>query len=241
MPPERSRHHVERAAAGEVCGSPGRVCGPRVRRWACGVGRVAQGRSHARTATHGAICFACGDRSGRRWCSLASGRGAGQASDREGGTPRGSQDCSTDRGVPAQDPGKTRVYPRKSRFTRKIPGRASTCRSTPYSQGPCANCGAHRLLKYAHRTMCARYKCQNAKGSIGARHGLQAAVRTTRSCHILLQDRGGAPHALVRPRSTDRKEAAQQADCCRHTICYLTRGEFGEDEHDSRVSPTHAG
>ena len=75
MPPERSRHHVERAAAGEVCGSPGRVCGPRVRRWACGVERVAQGRSHARTATHGAICFACGDHSGRRWCSLASGRG----------------------------------------------------------------------------------------------------------------------------------------------------------------------
>ncbi len=33
---------------------------------------------------------------------------------------------------------------------------------TPYSQGPCANCGAHRLLKYAHRTMCCRYKCQRA-------------------------------------------------------------------------------
>ena len=25
----------------------------------------------------------------------------------------------------------------------------------PYSQGPCATCGAHRLLKYAHRTICA--------------------------------------------------------------------------------------
>ena len=33
----------------------------------------------------------------------------------------------------------------------------------PYSQGPCANCGAHRLLKYAHRTTCARYKCQKAR------------------------------------------------------------------------------
>ena len=31
-----------------------------------------------------------------------------------------------------------------------------------YSQGHCANCGAHRLLKYAHRTMCCRYKCQKA-------------------------------------------------------------------------------
>ena len=116
-------------------------------------------------------------------------------------------------------PEKVQVYP-KNTWTRVHMPR------TPYSQGPCANCGAHRLLKYAHRTMCARYKCQNAKGSIGARHGLQAAVRTTRSCHILLQDRGGARHALVRPRSTDRKEAAQQADCCRHTICYLTRCEF---------------
>ena len=62
MPPERSRHHVERAAAGEVCGSPGRVCGPRVRRWACGVGRVAQGPSGARTVAQGAICFARGDK-----------------------------------------------------------------------------------------------------------------------------------------------------------------------------------
>ena len=33
----------------------------------------------------------------------------------------------------------------------------------PYSQGPCATCGAHRLLRYAHRTMCARYKCQKAR------------------------------------------------------------------------------
>ena len=132
----------------------------------------------------------------------------------------------------------------KPGYTRKSPGipekypSARPHAAHAYSQGHCANCGAHRLLKYAHRTMCARYKCQNAKGSIGARHGLQAAVRTTRSCHILLQDRGGARHALVRPRSTDRKEAAQQADCCRHTICYLTRCEFGEDEHDSGFTDT---
>ena len=37
----------------------------------------------------------------------------------------------------------------------------------PYSQGPCATCGAHRLLKYAHRTMCARYKCQKARPAGG--------------------------------------------------------------------------
>ena len=71
-------------------------------------------------------------------------------------------------------PGKTRVYLQKTGYTREIPGSASMPRA-PYSQGPCATCGAHRLLKYAHRTMCARYKCQK-------RHGLQVAVRTMRSC-----------------------------------------------------------
>ena len=29
-------------------------------------------------------------------------------------------------------------------------------------RGQCATCGAHRLLKYPHRTMCCRYACQNA-------------------------------------------------------------------------------
>ena len=63
-------------------------------------------------------------------------------------------------------PGKTRVYLQKTRYTREIPGSASMPRA-PYSQGPCATCGAHRLLKYAHRTMCARYKCQKARPAGG--------------------------------------------------------------------------
>ena len=62
------------------------------------------------------------------------------------------------------NPGKTRVYLQKSRFTRKIPGRVPTnvCRARrhiAFSQGQCATCGAQRLLKYAHRTMCCRYAC----------------------------------------------------------------------------------
>ena len=56
-------------------------------------------------------------------------------------------------------PGKTRVYLQKSRFTRKIPGRVPT---NDASQGQCATCGAQRLLKYAHRTMCCRYACLKA-------------------------------------------------------------------------------
>ena len=81
---------------------------------------------------------------------------------------------------------------------------------------------------------------QVPKGSIGAAPGTACRRRCGRRgrANILLQDRGGARHALVRPRSTDRKEAAQQADCCRHTICYLTRCEFGEDEHDSGFTDT---
>ena len=96
------------------------------------------------------------------------------------GSPKTSVNTAVDT-VLTRPPGKTRVYLQKTGYTREIPGSASMPRA-PYSQGHCANCSAHRLLKYAHRTMCARYKCQNAKGSIGARHGLQAAVRTTRSC-----------------------------------------------------------
>ena len=65
------------------------------------------------------------------------------------------------------NPGKTRVYLQKSRFTRKIPGRVPTnvCRARRHialSQGQCATCGAQLLLKYAHRTMCCRYACLKA-------------------------------------------------------------------------------
>ena len=67
--------------------------------------------------------------------------------------------------VLARPPGKTRVYLQKTGYTREIPGSASMPRA-PYSEGPCANCGSHRLLKYAHRTMCARYRCQKAASAL---------------------------------------------------------------------------
>ena len=86
-------------------------------------------------------------------------------------------------------PGKTRVYLQKTRYTREIPGSASMPRA-PYSQGPCANCGSHRLLKYAHRTMCARYRCQKAASRIGAAPGAAGRWRCGRCgrADILLQD-----------------------------------------------------
>ena len=67
-------------------------------------------------------------------------------------------------------PGKTRVYQKntcKASRSRKIPGRVPTnvCRARrhiAFSQGQCATCGALRLLKYAHLTMCCRYACRKA-------------------------------------------------------------------------------
>ena len=52
--------------------------------------------------------------------------------------------------------------------------------------------------------------------------------------------------AVLRMRLCDPDQLIGKKRCNKltaadNTICYLTRGEFGEDEHDSRVSPTHAG
>ena len=44
--------------------------------------------------------------------------------------------------------------------------------------------------------------------------GMPMAVRTMRLRCVLLQDRGGAWHALLRSQSAHRNETAQQAGCC---------------------------
>ena len=44
--------------------------------------------------------------------------------------------------------------------------------------------------------------------------GMPMAVRTMRLRCVLLQDRGGAWHALLRSQSAHRNESAQQAGCC---------------------------
>ena len=44
--------------------------------------------------------------------------------------------------------------------------------------------------------------------------GMPMAVRTMRLRCVLLQDRGGAWHALLRSQSAHRNEAEQQAGCC---------------------------
>ena len=116
-------------------------------------------------------------------------------------------------------PGKTRVYLQKSRFTRKIPGRVPTnvCRAHD-AISPCPRASA--LL--AARNSCSSTRtvpCAAAMRVLrrlrrsGGR-GMPMAVRTMRLRCVLLQDRGGAWHALLRSQSAHRNEAAQQAGCC---------------------------
>ena len=118
-------------------------------------------------------------------------------------------------------PGKTRVYLKslqvypKNTWTRPDQNVCRARRHIAFSQGQCATHGAQRLLKYAQRTICCRYACLKAaaaKASGG--RGMPMAVRTMRLRCVLLQDRGGAWHALLRSQSAHRNEAAQQAGCC---------------------------
>ena len=117
------------------------------------------------------------------------------------------------------NPGKPRVYLQKSRFTRKIPGRVPTnvCRARRHialSQGQCATCGAHNSCS-STRTVpsAAAMRVLRRLRRSGGR-GVPMAVRTMRLRCVLLQDRGGAWHALLRSQSAHRNEAAQQAGCC---------------------------
>ena len=109
---------------------------------------------------------------------------------------------------------------------------------TPYSQGPCANCGAHRLLKYAHRTMCCRYKCQRAAAAQRqarlAGGGADDAIVPTFCYKIeaVLGMRFCDPDQLIGKKRRNRLAAAD------NTICYLTRGTFKEDQHDAGFADT---
>ena len=117
------------------------------------------------------------------------------------------------------NPGKTRVYLQKSRFTRKIPGRVPTnvCRARrhiAFSQGQCATHGAQRLLKYAHRTMCCRYACLKAAAAKRrARHADGSADDAVAMCSASRSWRCLACTSAI-PITAHRSEAAQQAGCC---------------------------
>ena len=111
---------------------------------------------------------------------------------------------------------------------------------TPYSQGPCANCGAHRLLKYAHRTMCCRYKCQRAAAAQRqarlAGGGADDAVVPTFCYKIeaVLGMRFCDPDQLIGKKRRNKLTAAD-------TLFATSRAVSLERMNTTRVSPTHAG
>ena len=135
------------------------------------------------------------------------------------------------------NPGKTRVYLQKSRFTRKIPGRVPTnvCRARRHialSQGQCATCGAQLLLKYAHRTMCCRYAClkaaaakrraRHADGSADDAVAMCSASRSwrclacTSAIPISSSQRSSATSWLLptRPYATSRADRSKRTSAC---------------------------
>ena len=116
------------------------------------------------------------------------------------------------------NPGKTRVYLQKSRFTRKYLDASRPTYAAHDAISPCPRASA--LL--AARNSCSSTRtvpCAAAMRALrrlrrsGGR-GMPMAVRTMRLRCVLLQDRGGAWHALLRSQSAHRNEAAQQAGCC---------------------------
>ena len=102
---------------------------------------------------------------------------------------------------------------------------------TPYSQGSCANCGAHRVLKYAHRTICCRYACQKVAAAQRrarlADGGADDAVAPTFCYKIeaVLGMRCCDPEQLIAKKRRNKLAAADKA------ICYFTRGKFRVDRH----------
>ena len=139
--------------------------------------------------------------------------------------------CGAARVKPAGIPETFQVYPG---FTRAAPHMPRT----PYSQGSCANCGAHRVLKYAHRTICCRYACQKVAAAQRrarlADGGADDAVAPTFCYKIeaVLGMRCCDPEQLIAKKRRNKLAAADK------TICYLTRGTFKEDQHDTGFTDT---
>ena len=117
-------------------------------------------------------------------------------------------------------PGKTRVYLKSFQV---YPKNTWTDASRPtfaahdaISPSPRASallaarnaCSSTRNVPYA-AAMRALRRLRRSGG-----RGMPMAVRTMRLRCVLLQDRGGAWHALLRSQSAHRNEAAQQAGCC---------------------------
>ena len=108
----------------------------------------------------------------------------------------------------------------------------------PYPTGTCANCTNHGVLKYARRTMCTRYKCQKAATAEREKRiadgGGDDAVVPTYCFEIkeVIGMRFADPERLVGKKRRNELAAAETS------LCYLTRGKFGEDQNDDGLIDT---
>ena len=113
--------------------------------------------------------------------------------------------------------------------------RSARVAMAPYPTGTCANCTNHGVLKYARRTMCTRYKCEMPEGGHGGARGAPRAdgggddaVVPTYCFEVkeVIGMRFADPERLVGKKRRNELAAAKTS------LCYLTRGKFGEDQND---------
>ena len=108
----------------------------------------------------------------------------------------------------------------------------------PYHVGRCDNCGDDRLLKYAKRTMCCRYRCQKAaaalrRAGVGEVEDEDDTVPTF--CYEvkeILGQRLADPDALQGGKK--RKALATESIC----LGYIVRGRFAEDVEEDGFGDT---
>ena len=111
----------------------------------------------------------------------------------------------------------------------------------PYPTGTCANCTNHGVLKYARRTMCtpaanARRRPRRSALRLADGGGDDAVVPTY--CFEIKEVIGmrfADPERLVGKKRRNELAAAETS------LCYLTRGKFGEDQNDDGFRLIRAG
>ena len=122
------------------------------------------------------------------------------------------------------NPGKTRVYLQKFRYTREIPGfdvALALCYcNTTRALVPTAARPACSSMRTAP---CAAAASARERPRRCARHGLRCGRRGCANVH--LQDRGSARHVLLRSEQLIAKKRRNKLAAADKAICYLTRGK----------------
>ena len=114
-----------------------------------------------------------------------------------------------------------------------------------YASGTCACCGLERPLKYARRTHCSTYRCQQAakaavaerRGDAGGSGGVDGAGtvrdKAPTFCFKVFECFGQRYLDEKRmPTRARRNDVPHDA----YTIAYLVQGKFGEDADDEGLT-----